>query len=201
MFQLMAVGRGAYEKIVKVERHNKLVLTIRNFWAPRRCKKFIELSEQRGYVLSKIQGDNGQRLAPSVRNNQRVIFEDSDLASEIYHKVKPFLEPKIGNSRLVGLNEMFRFYKYESGQKFRKHRDQSYIRSDKESSYFTFMIYLNSEFKGGETRFNDVTIAPEQGAALIFLHDLEHEGAEVIEGVKYVLRTDIMYCLDVVGED
>jgi hypothetical protein len=29
--------------------------------------------------------------------------------------------------------------------------------------------------------------------ALIFLHSLYHEGSEVTQGVKYVLRTDIMY--------
>ena len=57
------------------------------------------------------------------------------------------------------------------------------------------MIYLNDNFKGGETKFNDLVIAPKKGSALLFYHYLEHEGAEVIEGIKYVLRTDIMFRL------
>jgi len=57
------------------------------------------------------------------------------------------------------------------------------------------MIYLNDDFKGGETKFNDLIVAPKKGTALIFYHYLEHEGSEVIEGTKYVLRTDIMYRL------
>jgi hypothetical protein len=57
------------------------------------------------------------------------------------------------------------------------------------------MIYLNDNFKGGETRFNDFVVAPKKGSALVFYHYLEHEGAEVIEGIKYVLRTDIMFRL------
>lgn len=64
----------------------------------------------------------------------------------------------------IGLNELFRFYRYEPGQQFRKHRDQSYIRNSKEASYFTFMIYLNDDFKGGTTTFNDITIQPKQGS-------------------------------------
>ena len=90
---------------------------------------------------------------------------------------------------------MFRFYKYQPGEQFKKHRDQSFIRNEIEASYFTFMIYLNDNYDGGETTFNHLTIHPKQGMGLIFQHDLEHEGAPVIKGIKYVLRTDIMYRL------
>ena len=57
------------------------------------------------------------------------------------------------------------------------------------------MIYLNDNFKGGETKFNDLVVAPKKGSALVFYHYLVHEGTEVIEGIKYVLRTDIMFRL------
>jgi len=40
------------------------------------------------------------------------------------------------------------------------------------------------------------TITPKEGMALIFLHKLYHEGSEVLEGRKYVLRSDIMYKLN-----
>ena len=46
---------------------------------------------------------------------------------------------------------MFRFYKYESGQEFKKHRDMSFIRNETESSYYTHLICFNVEFVGGET--------------------------------------------------
>lgn len=91
---------------------------------------------------------------------------------------------------------MFRFYKYEKGQQFRKHRDQSFIRNGNEWSFYTFMIYLNDEFEGGATSFNQIDIVPKLGDCLVFLHDLEHEGSTLTKGIKYVLRTDIMYRLD-----
>ena len=75
------------------------------------------------------------------------------------------------------------------------------MRNEFEASYFTFMIYLNDDYEGGQTTFNHVTIEPKQGTALIFQHDLEHEGKAVTQGIKYVLRTDIMYQLKISMND
>ena len=55
------------------------------------------------------------------------------------------------------------------------------------------MIYLNDDFTGGETTFDDVSIQPKTGTALCFIHEQKHEGTPVIEGTKYVIRTDVMY--------
>lgn len=91
---------------------------------------------------------------------------------------------------------MFRIYKYDVGQRFKMHRDGSYNRNDKECSFFSFLIYLNNDFEGGETYFEEgTTIIPKQGDALLFHHPLRHEGRPIISGTKYVLRTDIMYKL------
>lgn len=69
-------------------------------------------------------------------------------------------------------------------------------------SLLTFMIYLNEGYEGGETQFDDaaksppgesVSVAGKVGMALVFEHELLHEGAEVTAGVKYVLRSDVMY--------
>lgn len=38
-----------------------------------------------------------------------------------------------------------------------------------------------------------VEVAPTAGTALLFRHRVLHEGAPVAAGVKYVLRTDVMY--------
>ena len=53
---------------------------------------------------------------------------------------------------------------------------------------------------GGATAFlsrdrkRRVDVNPQMGSVLIFQHEgLLHEGAEVKEGVKYTMRTDILY--------
>ncbi len=176
------------------------IFTIDNFWTAEECAAFISTSESMGYEPATVETEKGQMLVGTVRNNNRVIYKDSLLAKKLWLQLQPFAPAQIGNSKAVGLNELFRFYKYQAGQAFKRHRDQSYIRNEMEASYFTFMIYLNDNYEGGETRFTHLTIQPKQGMALIFFHDLEHEGTAVTQGIKYVLRTDIMYRLDTENE-
>jgi hypothetical protein len=57
----------------------------------------------------------------------------------------------------------------------------------------TFMIYLNDAFEGGATEFKTEVVRPRTGMALVFPHRATHQGAELRSGVKYVLRTDVMY--------
>ena len=74
----------------------------------------------------------------------------------------------------------------------------------------TVLFYL-SACRGGATRFHlphsngkrkkgggssDIAFTPEEGAVLLHIHGgrcLEHEAEPVLDGVKYVLRTDIVY--------
>ncbi|KAF9279228.1 hypothetical protein BGZ88_000093 [Linnemannia elongata] len=44
-----------------------------------------------------------------------------------------------------------------------------------------------------EKEVERVAVACRTGQALIFQHDLVHEGSRVVEGVKYVVRGDILY--------
>lgn len=173
------------------------IFVIDNFWTKEQCEAFIAKSEAIGYEAATIITERGPRLVESVRNNNRVLYKDYELAENIWQDMKPFAPVLLGKSIAIGLNELFRFYRYEPGQQFRKHIDQPYIRNEKEASYYTFMIYLNDDYEGGATTFHKININPSQGMALIFLHKLEHAGSEVTKGIKYVLRTDIMYRLTI----
>ena len=181
---------------MKTIQHTEHICTIEEFWTLEKCDEFIRKSEEVGYEPATVQTESGQKRVEGVRNNQRVLFEDRFLAAELWISLKSYVPEKLGNSQAIGLNEMFRFYKYEPGQEFRKHRDQSFIRNEFESSYYTFMIYLNDDFEGGETTFNKLRIRPKKGTALVFFHDIEHEGAMISAGTKYVLRSDVMYRLN-----
>ncbi len=169
------------------------ILTINGFLSRTECEDYIERSETMGYEAATVETEKGAAVMETVRNNDRIIYTDAALAKNFWQRLQPFAPAQIGNSYAVGLNEMFRFYKYQTGQKFKRHADQSFIRNEDEASYYTFMIYLNEDFEGGETTFKNAVMVPRQGTALVFLHNLEHEGSEVKQGVKYVLRSDIMY--------
>lgn len=180
----------------KIELH-KDIFVIKNFLTPEECDNYINFSNTKEFEEAKINIQGAQIMNKGVRNNDRLLFFDTELAKKIWKRVQPFVPEKMGLYKAFGLNEMFRVYRYTKGQRFKMHRDGSYQRNESECSFFSFIIYLNDDFEGGETEFRKLsTVKPEKGSALIFHHPYRHEGKEIESGTKYVLRTDIMYKLE-----
>jgi prolyl 4-hydroxylase len=170
------------------------MFTIKEFLSPLECQQYIDYSELKGYEEATVQARaGGSMMLKEVRNNDRVIFDDAALAEKLFTRAREFLPEVLNDWRLLGLNERFRFYRYEPGQFFKWHKDGYFIRSETEVSLLTFIIYLNDGYEGGATEFSWEIIHPEIGTALVFPHKMNHQGAVLSKGVKYVLRTDVMY--------
>jgi prolyl 4-hydroxylase len=182
------------------EQISSRIWVIHDFFTPEECAANIAFSEGEGYADAPITTMHGPRMAKEVRDNTRVMVDDEEFAAQLFERLKPFVPATMQVYEVVGLNERFRYYRYEDGQTFRPHYDGAYFRSDEEYSQLTFMIYLNDDFEGGETKFyaDDwnvlvASIKPVKGMALVFEHEQLHEGAPVTSGRKYVIRTDVMY--------
>jgi predicted 2-oxoglutarate/Fe(II)-dependent dioxygenase YbiX len=171
------------------------VFTVDDFLSRKECLQYLALSERLGYEAAKVNTTKGARVMPGVRNNSRAFYPSEELARQLWLRAQPFVPAELGRSQALGLNELFRFYRYQAGQQFRGHYDASYVRSPTEASLLTFMVYLNDNFRGGDTAFRDLRVWPRQGRLLVFEHGLYHLGRTVTEGVKYVLRTDVMFRL------
>ena len=175
------------------------VYLLHGFLSPDACAGFMDASEQAGYEDAPINTSFGPMLRKDVRNNERLIIDNVELAASWFELAGPYLPQTIGQWSLVGLNERFRFYRYDPGQSFKRHYDGSYFRPNGDQSLVTFMVYLNDGYEGGTTDFfhsDDrlkARVHPRQGSALVFEHQLLHEGTPVVSGRKYVLRTDVMY--------
>ncbi len=177
----------------KTELHPQ-IFVIENFLTDEECDHYIELMKDKVFEEAKINVGGRQMMSKGVRNNDRLMIFNKYMAEDLFQRVKKFLPEKVGIYNLFGFNEMFRIYKYTEGQLFRMHRDGSYERNEDEVSFYTFLIYLNDDFEGGETEFENLfTVTPKKGSALVFYHPLRHEGKTLINGLKYVLRTDVMY--------
>ena len=157
------------------------------------CQELIAWTEALGYEAAPITTDRGFLMRPDIRNNTRVIVDDVDRAKWLWERLRPHAPAVFAGHEAVGLNERFRFYRYDPGERFAPHRDGAFKRANGEQSRLTFMVYLNGEFVGGETNFDDTSITPQTGLGLLFDHRLTHEGAAVVRGRKYVLRSDVMY--------
>ncbi|KAH6641697.1 hypothetical protein F5144DRAFT_144728 [Chaetomium tenue] len=110
------------------------------------------------------------------------------------------------------VNERMRFLRYGKGGFFRPHCDAPYSDVSDPArtirTMFTIHLYLNdskaevegADLVGGATTFfsNDekrrIDVNPKAGRVLIFQHRrLLHSGDDVLAGIKYTMRTDIMY--------
>jgi prolyl 4-hydroxylase len=173
------------------------VFVIEDFLTHEECNGLITIAEQIGFEEAKVQvGAGAQAMLKGVRNNERILYKNQELAQQLWEQAKPYMPFNMGKYEACGLNELFRFYKYNPGQRFKMHRDGSYERNETECSFYTFLLYLNDGFEGGETAFeNGCTVNPKKGSLLVFHHPLRHEGKILISGIKYALRTDVMYKL------
>lgn len=178
---------------MKLRQHTETIWTIENFLSAEACTELIKRSEALGYEEAAVSFPAGAKMMKGLRNNYRLLYQDIALADQYWQALKDYCPQEMDGSQTVGLNEQFRFYKYELDQRFKRHIDGRFRRNETEESRITFMIYLNEDFEGGETTFDQITIKPQTGTALCFVHEQKHEGSSVRKGIKYVLRSDVMY--------
>jgi prolyl 4-hydroxylase len=160
------------------------------------CAQWIDRIRSTGTEPATINTIRGAKIEPQIRNNRRVIFDDADRANDLFDRVKERVPQEIHGMILEGVNERIRCYEYLPGHRFAPHSDGAFFRNEDERSWYTYIIYLNQEFEGGETVFlvePEIRIKPRTGAGLFFQHPIIHEGAVVTSGIKYAVRTDLMY--------
>ena len=185
--------------------HKPGVITSQNFLSPSECQALIDRAENEiGFTEAAVRTTEGNKMIKDLRNNDRCMIDDFDLAAELWPRVKPLLSNFDIDAEPQCLNERFRFYKYGPEQEFKQHKD-GIERVRGMVSHITFLLYLNSDFEGGHTNFIEyghedgelitkrLSVAPTGGSALLFLHRQFHEGAKVTKGHKYVLRSDVFY--------
>ena len=184
------------EPVLKLDKTKPYIFSLESVLSELECSEMIDFIESANPKPAPINTVFGEKIKPDVRNNERVMRSDLDLANAIYGRVKKGLPSNFFDYKICGLNELFRCYKYKPGMRFTPHSDGAYERNEYERSFYTFLIYLNAVDKGGETAFAvepAVTFKPKAGLGLLFQHPIVHEGCEVQEGLKYVVRTDVMY--------
>lgn len=187
-----------------------LYWTVDDVLTPAECAGLIAKIDAAGPEAAPVTTAAGPLMRPDVRNNTRVMFDAVSFAKVLFDRIASHVpkQLKLGarydrrfgdipqpSVAACGVNERLRCYRYEPGQRFGPHYDGAFVRSKDERSYLTLLIYLNEGYQGGRTRFLELDreIEPRVGRALFFQHAILHEGAVVEEGVKYALRSDVMY--------
>ncbi|MEP0266389.1 2OG-Fe(II) oxygenase [Dokdonia sp.] len=135
------------------------------------------------------------------RDNDRYVEDAPKTANELFLKLKNLdIKEEDFSTKTVRLNERIRFCRYMEGQSFSTHQDGVYFPNHSQASKYTFLLYLNDNFTGGETEFYNTKLAikatknikPQKGKLVIFDHRIWHKGNIITGGNKYILRSDII---------
>ncbi|KAF2427516.1 prolyl 4-hydroxylase [Tothia fuscella] len=190
------------------------------------CKRIIAATESVGFLPdAPIKQDESEA---SILAHNVYWMVDQSFHDQLWERVQPYVPTHVSGKQARGINRRFRVYRYVPGAEYRCHIDGAWPPSGfntvtkayqydssppgaKQSSLFTFLIYLNDEFEGGETTFflpsiqdgimNAYPVMPVMGSVAVFPHGeatgaLLHEGTGVTRGAKYIIRTDVEYDVD-----
>lgn len=194
------------------------IYIIDDFFLSLESQSWIDFGEATGFEQISQEADGEF----AHRKNGRIQIDNDIVADSIFKRLVPLLPPSMDGRAVHSCSGNIRIYKYTEGQRFGKHVDEScYDARSGGETKFTVLIYLSghvpcsssgdkdvddgeSVVLGGETMFYQGhrdgrlmhSISPSTGRLLLHAQGsrcLTHEGAEVLAGVKYVLRTDVIY--------
>jgi hypothetical protein len=157
------------------------------------CERYIARFHATAAEQAPVITERGVEVDLAVRNNTRVMWDDEAEANALISLVQ--VPPRWKNETLVGGNPRIRVYRYEPGEHHGTHWDTVVELGEGVASRITLVFYLNDGFTGGETDFPELKkrVVPKRGSALLFQHRVLHSALGVTSGVKYALRTDVLY--------
>ncbi len=202
-----------YINVENIDCQNKKIMLIEKLLASHEIDFILREKDKVKQIPT---GNNGvakdyQDGAPIY--SKRCSFYSEDLAKSLFKRINLIPHYMIEKSGYVaiGVNPAFRIIDYPCGGYLIPHYDSSYYESPEVFSLQTLVLYLNTSDSGHtryikEYRENDKTdwkrrphdnevmlkISPTAGGALIFDHDMLHDG-DINQDRKVIIRTEIMY--------
>ncbi|MGB3403643.1 MAG: 2OG-Fe(II) oxygenase [Microcoleaceae cyanobacterium] len=153
---------------------------------PQECAALIAKAESVGFKVARMQ-DKG-------RNNKETFVKCPETMQTILLRLSEQVsDAPTTNFQVLRLGPILECYRYEVGEFVSAHCDAPREIEPGLRSKYTLVIYLSDEIKGGDTVFpnNQMRVCPTRGRAVLFDHVIRHEGAKVLQGMKYIVRTDV----------
>ncbi|KAH4029320.1 hypothetical protein HBH70_238460 [Parastagonospora nodorum] len=194
------------------------IVTIPNFWTATLCKAYVSFLSSLPLTTTPGKPKKGDAVRVNDRFQVDDPAFAERLWSQTSLKSLVEAQPKeLWGGDVVGLNPNIRIYRYSKGQFFDQHYDDSNnvtlsgTPPMQARTTWTLLLYLTSPATGcigGETVFypdspkkksrdalpEPIVASLEVGLALLHRHGADcmlHEGREVLEGEKWVIRSDL----------
>jgi hypothetical protein len=152
-----------------------VILILENFFSEELTSHFIDFYKKNSDKSFFYEGNNSWPLLIRDPKTWMPTLSDSVIFSQInkiYGIVNQFEECQISNIQIV---------KWPPGSFMDFHKD---LEDDK----FAGIVYLNDDFEGGITRFENIDIRPKRGTAIIFKNSkLLHSVSKVLSNNRFTL--------------
>lgn len=192
-----------YHELQLFNRNDNLHLScINNVLSDAECDNLINITENLKYKEASLFTINGKEYFDYyTRKSQRCIIDNFDFANKLLQRITNYIPHIYRGKQFHSINERLRFLKYETDDNFNRHSDACYSdESNNISSMITILIYLNENYEGANTTFftnsNDnkgFSLVPKIGMVCLMDQDIQHEVPPLLNGIKYALRTELMY--------
>lgn len=164
---------------MKLDFHRKDLYVVDNAYSAQACREIIADATFTLELTNKF----GEKFIDRAMRNDRGAVTRKTYG--LLAKVRDVLP------EAKGLNPLVRLSKYGLGGRCAAHTDAQF-----KTSTHTVLVFLSTPKMGGETRFHHrsshTDVKAVAGRMVIFGQDLVHESIEVLAGVKYTMRTDVL---------
>ncbi|KAF1917565.1 hypothetical protein BDU57DRAFT_513886 [Ampelomyces quisqualis] len=194
------------------------IITIPNLWTSTLCKNYVAFLSS--LPLTTTPGKPNKGEAVRVNDRYQIddpAFAQRLWSQTALQSLVEAQDDRLWGGKVVGLNPNIRIYRYSKGQFFDQHYDDSNNLSlpgtppAQARTTWTLLLYLTSPATGctgGETVFypdppkkknrdpspKPLVVSLDVGLALLHRHGADcilHEGRQVLEGEKWVIRSDL----------
>jgi hypothetical protein len=182
--------------------------------APEICDKLVDKVQELSFNRSLIYSETGELIPDKIRTSTSTCIPESfneilssalnatftnwstQVSLECPDYSKCLKLPGV-TANLQTIMETIGLLRYEQGQEYFWHADQHFTSKLKLNPYTTdtrqwsFVVYLNDDFEGGQTRVLDEIFQPKKGTALVFPSSWHypHTAMPVKRGIKYAAVT------------
>jgi prolyl 4-hydroxylase len=167
------------------------VVRFAGFCTAAECAYLVEVGG-RGYRAAEIRDGRGGTRRDPIRDSDEFtihwLIEDP-----VVHAINRRIAAVAGSD--TGRGEAMQLLRYRPGQQYRAHYDYNPTLENQRS--LTALIYLNHDYKGGETAFvkTGLKVKGRKGDLLLFRNTLpdgavdpmsEHAGQPIVSGTKFI---------------
>jgi hypothetical protein len=195
------IGNPRIQTLAGIHDH---VFLLENVLTETECDEIIFTAEDAGFKIAGFYTDSAGEATyvdADKRRSKRCILDSAAFADRLWKRIQHAVIPRLPVGLVAKrLNERIRILKYAPGDMFVMHRDGNYMTPDGlEVSQYTVLVYLNDEYEGGYTTYYNspdgigVPVIPKKGSVVIQHQSCLHSVPPLISGIKYALRTEVMY--------